>query len=73
MADVEDSMCGSCLSTRKYTCLTCENCFGVRCSVFEEDEKTPGWKAGRCVARCEACFQEKMENEVNEQEFDQES
>ena len=41
--------------------------------MFEEDEETPGWKAGRSVARCEACFREKMENEVNEREFDQES
>ena len=39
--------------------------FCIRCSVFEEDEETPGWKAGRSVARCEACFREKMENEVN--------
>lgn len=47
--------------------------FCTRCSVFEEDKETPGWKAGRSVARCEACFREKMENEVNEQEFHQES
>ena len=25
----------------------------MRCSVFEKDEETPGWKAGRRVARCE--------------------
>ena len=30
--------------------------FCIRCSVFEEDEETPSWKAGRSVARCEACF-----------------
>ena len=45
----------------------------MKCSVFEEDEETPGWKAGRRVARCEPCLREMMENEVNELEFDQES
>ena len=47
--------------------------FCITCSVFEEDEETPGWKAGRSVARCEACFWEKMEKDVNERDFDQES
>ena len=41
--------------------------------MLEEDEETQGWKARRSVARCETCFREKIENEVNEQEFDQES
>ena len=45
----------------------------MRCSVFEEDEETSGWKAGRRVARCEPCLREMMENEVNELEFDHES
>ena len=49
------------------------NFFCTRCSVFEDDEETLGWKARQSVARCEACFQEKMENKVNEREFDQES
>ena len=69
----EDSMCGLCFSPTKYTCLPCGNFFWMRCSVFEEDEETPDWKAGRSVARCEACFREKLENEVNEREFDQDS
>ncbi|KAK2549176.1 hypothetical protein P5673_030391 [Acropora cervicornis] len=45
----------------------------MRCSVFEEDEETPGWEASRRVARCEPCLWEMMENEVNEVEFYQES
>ena len=44
----------------------------MKCSVFEEDEETPGWKAGRRVARCEPCLREMLENEVIELEFDQE-
>ena len=34
--------CGSCFSPTKNTCLTCGNFFCIRCSVFEEDENTPG-------------------------------
>ena len=45
----------------------------MRCSVFQEDVETPGWKEGQRVALCEPCFREMMENEVNEREFDQES
>ena len=43
----------------------------MKCSVFEEDEEKPSWKAGRSVAYCEACFQEmenKAENELSGQE-----
>ena len=66
-------MRGSCSSSTKYTCLISGNFFCIRCSVFEEDEETPGWKAGQSAAHCKACFREKMENEANEREFDQES
>ena len=45
----------------------------MRCSVFEEDEETPGWQASRRVARCEPCLWEMMENDVNVVEFYQES
>ena len=57
MVAVKDtSMCGSCFAPTKYTCLSCRNVFCVRWSVFEEDEGTSGWNAGRSVARCEDCF-----------------
>ena len=71
MAAVEDSMCGSCFSPTKYTCLTCGNSFCIRCSIFEEDKEMSGWKAGRSVAHCEACFREKMENEVNDEKHNE--
>ena len=65
MAAVEDTnMCGSCFAPTKYICLSCANAFCMRCSVFEEDEEKSGWKAGRSVAYCEACFREKMEKEA---------
>ena len=72
MAAVEESsMCGSCFSVTKYTCLKCGKFFCMRCSVF--DEETPGWKAGRSVARCEGCVRDKMSNERDEIEFDREN
>ena len=33
--------------------------YPVLCS--NEDEEVPGWMAGRCVARCDACFRELLE------------
>ena len=41
----EDSMCGSYFFQTKNKCLTCSEVFFIRCSGFEEDENTPGWKA----------------------------
>ena len=31
--------------------------------MFENDEDTPGWRAGKSVAHCEVCFEEKMKNQ----------
>ena len=45
----------------------------MRCSVFKEDKEKPGWKAGRSVAYCEACFREKMEKEAENEVSGQES
>lgn len=45
--------------------------FCMTCSVFEEDEYTPGWKVGRSVGRCEGFFRDLM-NE-SELEFDHKS
>ena len=33
----------------------------MRCSVFENEEDTPGWKEGKSVAYCESCFNKLME------------
>ena len=53
--------CNVCFKTTKYTCLDCGLHFCIPCSVFEEDEEVPGWMAGRCVARCDACSRELLE------------
>ena len=53
--------CNVCFKTTKYTCLDCGLHFCIPRSVFEEDEEVPGWMAGRCVARCDACFRELLE------------
>ena len=66
-------MCGSCFASTKYICFSCTNAFCMRCSVFEEDEEKPGWKNGRRVAYCEACFWEKMEKEAKNEVSGQES
>ena len=50
--DDEDS-CMSCLGTTKYCCLRCKFPLCNKCSVPEENEETPGWKAGKSVAYCE--------------------
>ena len=31
--------------------------------MFENDEDTPGWRAGKSVAHCEVCFEEKMKSQ----------
>ena len=56
-----EEMCSSCFLKTKYTCLTCSNYFCMRCSVFENEEDTPGWKEGKSVAYCESSFNELME------------
>ena len=62
--DDEDS-CMSCLGTTKYCCLRCKFPLCNKCSVPEENEETPGWKAGKSVAYCEPCSKEVAENGGN--------
>ena len=38
----------------------------MRCSVFEKNENTPGWKAAKSVAYCESCFNEMMKRESSQ-------
>ena len=70
---IDTSTCGSCFASTNYICLSCSNAFCMRCSVFEQDEEKPGWKAGRSVAYCEAGFREKMEKEAENEVSGQES
>lgn len=53
----ENDMCFSCFETTKYLCLTCTNPICNRCSVFEPNEGTPGWIAGKAVGYCFECKQ----------------
>ena len=63
-------MCSSCFLKTKYTCLTCGNYFCMRCSVFENEEDTPGWRKGKSVACSESCFHELMERRESSQSQD---
>lgn len=62
----DEGICSSCFAKTKYTCLTCGNHFSMRCSVFENEEDTPGWKIGKSVAYCELCFNEMMKGESSQ-------
>ena len=62
----DEGICSSCFGKTKYTCLTCSNFFCMRCSEFEKNENTPGWKAAKSVAYCESCFNEMMERESSQ-------
>lgn len=53
-------MCSSCFRETGYCCILCSNPFCNRCSVFEEDEGSPGWVMGRSVAYCQTCYEQKQ-------------
>ena len=54
----DEDMCYSCFATTKYSCIKCAYPVCNRCSVFEDDEETPGWVAGKSVGFCFACVNE---------------
>ena len=58
--DDEDS-CMSCLNTTKYRCLRCKFPLCNKCSLPEENDNIPGWKAGKFVAYCVPCSKEALE------------
>ena len=43
----DEDMCYSCFATTKYSCIKCGHSVCNRCSVFKDDEGTPGWVAGK--------------------------
>ena len=49
--DDEDS-CMSCLDTTKHRCHRCKFLLCYKCSLSEENDEIPGWKAGKFVAYC---------------------
>ena len=62
MAGREKGMCSSSFEDATQTCLTCK--FRMPCSVFENNEDVPGWRAEASVAYCKACFHEKMKRQL---------
>ena len=58
--------CFSCEEITKYRCLTCSMPACNRCTVFEEDEEVEGWRAGMCVAYCNACHMAKLQEQASE-------
>ena len=54
----DEDMCFSCFATTKYSCIKCGHSVCNRCSVFQEDEETPGWVAGKSVGYCIPCEKE---------------
>ena len=62
--DDEDS-CMSCLDTAKYRCLRCKFPFCNKCSLPEENDEIPGWKAEKFVAYCVPCSKEAFDASSN--------
>ena len=55
----DEDMCYSCFATTKYSCIKCGHSVCNRCSVFKDDEGTPGWVAGKSVGYCISCEKKK--------------
>lgn len=64
----KEDMCFSCFATTKYSCIKCGHSVCNRCSVFKDEEKTPGWKAGVSVGFCIACDKEEATSANSGQE-----
>ena len=47
--------CISCLDMTKYRYRRCKFPLCNKCSLTEENEEIPGWKAGKFVAYCASC------------------
>lgn len=64
----DEDMCYSCFATTKYSCKKCGHSVCNHCSVFKDDEETPGWVAGKSVGYCIACENEGGASTNNGQE-----
>ena len=47
--------CSVCSDLTNYHCISCQVPICNICSIFEEDEESPDWKAGKSVAYCLKC------------------
>ena len=54
----EENTCMSCFDNTKYFCLICQDPICNKCSIFERDEQTSGWIAGKSVGYCDPCHNE---------------
>ena len=55
MAATIRQKCSVCFDPTNYHCIACEVPICNICSIFEEDEDNPNWKAGKCLAYCLKC------------------
>ena len=58
----DEDTCSSCFDSTRYCCLHCQMAICNKCSVFEENEDTGGWVAGKSVSYCEPCSKELKSN-----------
>ena len=49
LVEDDEESCMSCLNTTKYPCLCCKFLLCHKCSLPEENNDMPGWKAGKIV------------------------
>ena len=70
LADKGVDMCSSCFADTKYVCIDCRMPICNKCSIFENDEETDGWTAGRSVGHCQPCFNAKKLLEDSQTEND---
>ena len=64
----DEDMCYSCFATTKYSCIKCGHSVCNHCSVFKDNEGTPGWVAGKSVGYCISCEKEEGASTNNRQE-----
>ena len=55
MAATIRQRCSVCSDPTKYHCIACQVSICNICSIFEENEENPDWKAGKSVAYCLKC------------------
>ena len=55
MAATIRQKCSVCSDPTNYHCIACKVPLCNICSIFEEDEENPDWKAGKSVAYCLKC------------------
>lgn len=60
---VDECLCVSCLVLTKYRCIGCETPICLKCSHFERNEETEGWRVCKAVSYCRFCYEEHHQGE----------